>query len=98
MTDSRFFRRYLDILDEQMVAEPPKSSIRHIVGARPKDDEYGEYNEPPPEGTVFTNPDVDPFDHVAQDDPRIRTIKGPAALQGTKPSNQRSLKQERKQK
>jgi len=76
VSDPRFFRRYLDILDEQIVTEPPASSIRHIVGARPQDDEYGEYNEPPPEGTPFTKPATDPFDNIPDTDPRMKITKG----------------------
>lgn len=83
MTDPRFFRRYLDILGEQIVTAPPASSIKHIVGKNPDKDDYGEYNEPPPEGTPFTKPDVNPFDNVPDTDPRLRITKGPAALQGT---------------
>lgn len=72
----------LDILSEQIVRQPPTTSIKHIVGADPDKDDYGEYNEPPPEGTPFTNPDVDPFSNVADTDPRLKVTKGPAALQG----------------
>ena len=86
MSDPRFFRRYLDILDEQIITQPPEKSIRHIVGVNPAKDDYGEYNEPPSEGTPFTKPDTSPFDNVSDTDPRMKITKGPTALQGTQKS------------
>jgi hypothetical protein len=92
MSDPRFFRQYLNILDEQIVTQPPTSSIRHIVGANPEKDEYGEYNEPPPEGTPLTSPAVDPFANVPDSDPRMKITKGPAALQGQQQTNFTKIK------
>lgn len=92
MSDPRFFRKYLDILDEQIVTQPPTSSIKHIVGANPDKDDYGEYNEPPQEGTPLTNPDVNPFDNVPDSDPRMKITTGPAALQGQQPTNFTKIK------
>lgn len=92
MSDPRFFRHYLDILNEQIVAQPPQSSIRHIVGANPDKDDHGEYNEPPATGTPFTSPDTDPFDNIPDTDPRMKITKGPAALQGQQPTNFTKIK------
>jgi hypothetical protein len=80
--------RELHRLQELAGIEPPASSIRHIVGAKPQDGDYGEYNEPPAEGTPFTKPATDPFANVPDTDPRMKITRGPAALQGQPQANQ----------
>lgn len=77
-------------LQELAGVELPTSAIKHVVGARPENDDSGEFNEPPPEGTVLTRPAPDPFSHVSDSDPRIKTTRGPAALQGQPQANQDS--------